>query len=678
MKIAMKRKLRVCILFAVILTASCTLKTIIGPVTEPGDAIFSRAEDLFQARSYDNARDIFASYLSDFPDRHLAADAMLRIGTIHLLQGRPDEARNVFDRLIAAYPVSPRVPDARISILDTYYQEGNFADVFSGATDLLKVLDSNAHLLKIFVLLAETYMAAGTPIDAVEAYTMAYKHAADPEKGHIRGGLMAAVDHLSSMGITSLLDRLEEGFPRGFLLYQLGKNRVLEERIGEAVSYLSLFIDTFPAHELAPQAKGLLAELEKKSAYARHTIGCLLPLSGRYKAFGDRALKGIELALAHFSSQNPDLPIRVIIEDTGSEPDQAIRAVRQLIEAKVAAIIGPIVTAEAAISEEAEKEEIPIITLSQKKDITAIGGYVFRNFMTPRMQVETIVSYATETLGLKTFAILYPEDNYGNTFVDLFWDDLILKGGQVVAIESYDPTRTDFADVIKKLIGLYYPIPEDLKDNDHRFVYIDPSLVPFDPVFSDTVKALLKNGSPTSDETDLPTIPFEEEKQDDEALAPFVDFEAVFIPDAPRKTGLIIPQLAFYDIENIYLFGTNLWHSDRMIDMAKDYVQGAILAEGFFSQSRSKAVRDFVGPFEDIYDETPDFMEAVAYDTAMILFQTTSNPDVLFRQTLKDKLLKLRNFPGITGRSSFSDTGDIDKQLYLLRIEGDHFVQVSP
>ena len=54
--------------------------------------------------------------------------------------------------------------------------------------------------------------------------------------------------------------------------------------------------------------------------------------------------------------------------------------------------------------------------------------------MTPRMQVETIVSYATETLGLKTFAILYPEDNYGNTFVDLFWDDLIHRGGQVVRL----------------------------------------------------------------------------------------------------------------------------------------------------------------------------------------------------------------------------------------------------
>ncbi|MEE8398391.1 MAG: penicillin-binding protein activator [Desulfobacterales bacterium] len=672
----MNRSLRILALIAVVLSASCTLKTMI----RPGDAAFSRAEALFQAQSYGSALEMFTRYLSDFPDRHLAADAMLRIGTIHLLQGRTAKARDVFISLIEAYPSSHRVPDARISILETHYQEGNLAEVFSGGTGLLKTLASDNHRLKIFILLADTYGAAGASIEAVETYTMAYRHArnlGNPERKKVRQRLATAVSPLSSMDIVSLLDRVGEGSPRGFLLYQLGENRAREERVGEAISHLSLFIETFPAHERVSQAKYLLAELEEKSAHSRHTIGCLLPLSGRYKTFGDRALKGIELALAHFNAQNPDLPIRVIIEDTRSEPNGAVHAIRQLAKAKVAAIIGPIITAEAAVSE-AEKEEIPIIALSQKKDITAFGPYVFRNFMTPRMQVETIVSYATQTLGLRTFAILYPEDNYGSTFVDLFWNDLIDKGGQVVAIESYSPTLMDFADVIKKLTGLYYPIPDDLKDNDYRFVHIDASLVPFDPVFSYALKELIRQTSPPPDETDLPIIPFEEEDQDDEPLGPFVDFEAVFIPDAPKKAGLIIPQLAFYDIENIYLFGTNLWHSDRMIDMAKEYVQGAILAEGFFAQSRSEIVRGFVRRFEEIYGETPSFIEAVAYDTAMILFQTASKPTVFFRQALKDELLKLRDFAGVTGLSSFDDTGDIEKQLYLLRIKGNDFVEVTP
>ena len=54
------------------------------------------------------------------------------------------------------------------------------------------------------------------------------------------------------------------------------------------------------------------------------------------------------------------------------------------------------------------------------------------------MQVKTLVSYAVEKLGLNTFAILYPDENYGKTFMNLFWDEVIANGGKVVGVESYD------------------------------------------------------------------------------------------------------------------------------------------------------------------------------------------------------------------------------------------------
>jgi hypothetical protein len=65
---------------------------------------------------------------------------------------------------------------------------------------------------------------------------------------------------------------------------------------------------------------------------------------------------------------------------------------------------------------------------------------------------------------LNRFAILYPDETYGVTFMNLFWDRLIENGGKVVGLEAYNPEHTDFADPIKKLVGLYYKIPEDLRE----------------------------------------------------------------------------------------------------------------------------------------------------------------------------------------------------------------------
>jgi len=164
--------------------------------------------------------------------------------------------------------------------------------------------------------------------------------------------------------------------------------------------------------------------------------------------------------------------------------------------------------------------------------------------------------------------------------------------------------------------------------------------------------------------------------QDEEPKA-IVDFGAIFIPDAPKKAGLVIPQLAYYDVENVHLLGTNLWHSNRLIQMAEQYTQGAFMSDGFFAESVSETVRNFTQKFQTIYQEAPGFIEAIMYDTAMFLFQTISRPEVGSRSLLKAELLKLKAYPGVTGLTSFDENGDAQKRLYLLRVKRNKFVEVA-
>jgi len=157
-----------------------------------------------------------------------------------------------------------------------------------------------------------------------------------------------------------------------------------------------------------------------------------------------------------------------------------------------------------------------------------------------------------------------------------------------------------------------------------------------------------------------------------------VDFEAVFIPDSPTKAGLIIPQFAYLDIRDVYLLGTNLWHSQKMIEMAGQFLEDwAIIPEGFNGENDSEKMREFVNSFVEKYGEEPEFIEAVAYDTAMMLFQTLSMPNVRVPGSVRNELAGIRNYKGLTGLTSFDDSGDAQKNLYLLTISRGRFTELK-
>jgi ABC-type branched-subunit amino acid transport system substrate-binding protein len=156
-----------------------------------------------------------------------------------------------------------------------------------------------------------------------------------------------------------------------------------------------------------------------------------------------------------------------------------------------------------------------------------------------------------------------------------------------------------------------------------------------------------------------------------------VDFDALFIPDSPKKAGMIAPQLAFYDVNKVLLLGTNLWHSNELIKEAGKYVQFALMADGYYADASKKTVNDFIVAFMEQFGEPPGIIEAFAYDTAMIAFQTASNSTIRSRQDIKEILQHLHNFDGVTGMTSFNENGEADKKLFLLQIDGDKFVEVN-
>ena len=643
------------------LLVACAIK----PVPEkagPGYQLFSQAEKMLQAKSYEKALELFKEYYERFPDGPLADAALMKMASVHATLGDFEQARSIYHRLIDEHPGSPFVSDAGFEIIVMYYNQGEYDRVIEQATQFLKQKPSRVHVQKTYVLLGDTYNAMSSPKDAVNYYIMALRISKDIEKDSIIKKLKVTIAGLEHQDIITLFNQVKDNTLKGYLMFQLGLIYTEEEKYDEALKILTAFTEKFPEHENVQQAKRLISLINKRSVYSRYTIGCLLPLSGPYKIYGNGALKGIQLAFNQFNAKNPERSIKIIVKDTGSDSAESEVAVKELFEENVAAIIGPVITSGSA-AKAAQNYRIPIITLTQKDNIPELGEYVFRNFITPGMQVKALVSYAAKELGLKSYAILYPDEKYGETFMNLFWDEVIAHKGKVVGVESYKPDGTDFADPIKKLVGLYYDVPEDLKNIDETAKEKENG-----EATENIIETLLSPLDEKSENWDI------KENEESEAI---VDFDAVFIPDAPKKSGLIIPQLAFYDVKDTYLFGTNLWHSDNLIDMAYKHAQGAIMPDGFFAESKSQNVRQFVDGYNEIFHQKPGFIEAVAYDTALILFQIVSRPDVRFRSVIKNELKRIDGFKGVTGLTSFDNDGNAIKNLYLLQIRGQRFVELE-
>jgi branched-chain amino acid transport system substrate-binding protein len=517
---------------------------------------------------------------------------------------------------------------------DGYHQE-----VVAQSAEALKLMSIPAQRARAFSLLGDAQAALGAQLKAVEAYTRAMKLASPNEQELLVPKLRSAILHLSPEEVQTLAQRGEDDIPMDYLLFQAGMLYAREGRSQDAIILLKSFRDRYPGHEYAERAARAIAEAEKGMPMEPRVLGCLLPLTGAYQSIGQRALRGIELAVSLHNSSQGVPPVQVIVKDTASDVGQTLQALQELERENVSGVIGPLVHAE-EINREAQRMGVPIIAVTQKEGVIGVGEYVFRNFITPAAQMRSLASYAVGHLGITQAVILYPDETYGRTFMGLFRDEFQAGGGQILTAVAYSPEATDFSASIKKLLRFSQEVPKEPKPERKE------------PRESSSRRSRL-------------------EEKDTELV---FEFQAIFIPDEPKKVGMLVPQLFYHDIKNVYLLGTNLWHSESLIKLAEPYVQGAIMPDAFFAASPEPSVKRFVAAFEETYQEKPGFMEAIAYDSAMILFDVLSRPGVHSRSEVAAALRSPDGFPGTTGLTRFDSTGDSDKVLHILEVRGKKFV----
>jgi len=153
--------------------------------------------------------------------------------------------------------------------------------------------------------------------------------------------------------------------------------------------------------------------------------------------------------------------------------------------------------------------------------------------------------------------------------------------------------------------------------------------------------------------------------------------EAVLIPDTAQKAAMIASYLPYYKINNLRLFGTNLWDTPEFVREGGRNVQDAIFVSGFFAGSPNATIRDFNSAFISAFGSHPTIWEASAYDSARILQYILQN-GAKTRSSVRQGIASLSGFRGVTGVTSFTSNGLTRKDITVLTVRGSTVQEFTP
>ncbi len=645
----------ICFTLIFILSSCTSIKkeSIDKTILKEGRKSFEAAEQAFTSKNYEKAKILYKIFIDKHPESSLLPEAYLKSGLISELENKK-AALDIYLDIIKKYPDSAAAQEAVIRAGNIFIDEGKYDSALKIAEDFLSKHISDYDRTRILYIKIKALLYNNKPYEAIEICKRIIE--IDPDKyQNIRPFISKAASVFNKKQLLKAESLFKNQDAVALMKKYFAVLLLREKKFKEAAKILNDIINEYPYTETAEEAK---IELENILSRNKWKIGCILPLSGQFQTFGEMGMKAIQLAVSNFNASNPEIEIKLFIEDNNSLESGSEKAALNLAEKKVSVIIGPFHTGNTA-AEVAEKYKIPIMIMTHKPDITKDRTFVFRNFVTPSMQAMALVGYAKNILKKESFAVLYPKESYGKNFMNAFWDAVDIHNCTITGVESYDPDASDFSKSIKKLTGLYYKelrkIEEENEENNENISYeemeIDSEISPGQNI----------------------EIPSEEEKE----IEPVIDFQAIFIPDGSAKAGSIAPQLAYFDVTDILYLGPNLWQSSELSDYSEGYIKEAIFTTLFYNESIKPAAKRFTQSYEAVFEEKPGFIQAIIYDSAMFVFSAAMNAGVPSPESIRNSLVETPFFHGVTGNTSFDIKGECKKEITLLNFKNNKTKEIK-
>ncbi len=604
-----------------------------------------QAKRLIDAEQPEAAAVMLRRYIESGPGPDLLDDAYLLMAAAMFGMKEQAETIRYVNQLLGEFPNSELVDRAKLLLAKTHARAGNLdlalpllSEVRSLSTDPTVKRDA-LRLTGEFQVQKKDFLRAiqawldELPLDTGDQ--------AQETETQIRDLVNEKLD-------APMLVRVRDAYPKMFP-GDLAAIKLIELHTTSGEDHLverdlRIFLSRFPNHPYAAKAADLQAVVRTKFKSHPYSIAAIFPMSGKLAPFGTEVLNGVQLALEHSKDGGDGPSIGLIVKDTESDRAAFLDELSNVLsDDRPLAVIGPLLSKNLPVmAEMAERTRIPLITPSATvPNLRRFGTYVFSTALTYGHQAKRVAEYALKEQQFKRFAILYPDTPYGRDLARLFAQEIRQQDGELIASEPYKEGDNDFRAVIAKLKA------EDLKQYGVE-VQVD----------NDPTKTGIRKGGKKG-----------------KRLLYSPGFDAIFIPGRSLDVGLLAAQLAFYDIA-VPLLGANGWNQPDFARVADRSVEGGVFADGFFAESSSPAVQEFVERYRKRFQATPSLFAAQGYDAARLTVEAIRR-GATSGEAVRDYLLMQHDLPTLSGPSGFNPDGTLNRHVFLIQVKQGKFVPLD-
>ena len=621
---------------------------------------FLQAEYLFHSGDFLAAKPLYHNYLSQNPSGKRSHQALFRLGSIDQSIKSYSTAARFYQILLQRFPRSILADSVRFGLAVCHYELADYNSAESNFKMVLRLSSDKKIKWKIMIYLAQI---DGGRMNYEKAFTKLKQAHDQIENKEIRKQAVVVTEKLinEKLGknqVSALIQKLGNGFPVDLLLLRKISSHRAEGDITNYMASMEKFIGFFPNHSRKAEVKSRLNQI-KADTGAKIKIGVVIPLTGKLALTGQKVLQGIQLAVHQLPFQAREklalevrdsghqLPMKEIIADLSGLPN-------------VVGIIGPLLSDEVAIAGKVARDYlIPIFSpTASTYGLVDENSFMFRNALTREIQAKFLAEYAVNTLQLKRFAVLHPYEPFGLELKDTFIKEVESFGGEVVVVAGYDRTQNDFKKQIFELGG----VEDDELEKIGRELVLSEGVIPDFSSPSTFSRPLIDMGHWSGDDVEKLKVSLE------------LSYDAIFIPGVYDKVGLIIPQLAFYNVNTVSLLGTNGWNSPELVTMGGKYLTNVYFVDGFYPDSHHVEVQKFVRDFKANFGEEPGYLSAQSFDAANIMINNIL-AGAGNRIKMKESLKAVKNFPGVTGITTLLPSGDSEKNIFALTVKRKKIVQ---
>jgi branched-chain amino acid transport system substrate-binding protein len=344
------------------------------------------------------------------------------------------------------------------------------------------------------------------------------------------------------------------------------------------------------------------------------TIGLVTDLSGRFVTFGRDINVATELAVEQVNADGGinGSPIELVVEDTAGEPEQAVTAIRDLVRRDVFAISGPLSSGEAEVAfAQAPQLEIVLITgTANAEGLGELGqGWALRNTATNTALYETAMPVWADEYGIESAVLVYDEA---------------------------EPVSSAAAT------GAIPAVGEDLE---------------IDVVNADSPITFSRG------QTDFSTV-IQRVRE--------TDADGVIVMSAPEEAGLVARELARQGEERPVL-GHPAQGTPAFFERGGEAINDWVLPLIFNRTDPDEQTQRYIDEMDERDPEPPTVAEAGNYyDNIMMLTEVmrdagidADTPVDEAREAIRDGLLAISEYSGVTGTITFDGDPDAQKTVWV-------------